>query len=214
MGKATKVIVARRIEEVLRIRLDGAEFWDVLQYIAEKQQAGEEPWKLPDGGKPIAERTIWWYIGRADQLLKDAFRKEAGRKRLLRRHLAQRRNLFAKAVGQGDIRAALACLDSEAKLTGLFEDELNRIVEKLQKEIAEIKGRGNSTPPKTDSPAAEGCDSTPDHGAGDPEPYPQQSEHPHGMPRSEARRLATEAADDLLADDMPPLFGGPDDVAL
>src|SRR5215469_12516846 len=80
--KATAAVVARRVEEVLRIRLDGAEFWDVLQYIAEKQEAGEGVWALPDGEKPIAERTIWWYIQRADKLLAETFRKEAGRKKL------------------------------------------------------------------------------------------------------------------------------------
>jgi hypothetical protein len=41
-------------------------------------------------------------------------------KRQLRLHLAKRRNLFAKAVAQGDTRAALACLDSEAKLLDLY----------------------------------------------------------------------------------------------
>jgi hypothetical protein len=128
--------MARRVEEVLRIRLDGAEFWDVLQYIAEKQEAGEGIWAVPEGGKPIAQRTVWWYIQRADQLLAETFRNEAGRKKMRRRHLAQRRNLYAKAVSQGDIRAALSCLDSEAKLLDLYpkpEDALRREVEELKK---------------------------------------------------------------------------------
>jgi hypothetical protein len=168
MSRATKATVARRIEEVLRIRLDGAEFWDVLQYIAEKQQAGEEPWKVPDRGKPIAERTVWWYIHKADQLLNETFRKEAGRKRLLRRHQAQRRNLYAKAVNQGDIRAALACLDSEAKLCGLFDNELNRMVEKLAKELAELKAYGNGNPPKTTPADASGSDDAPQSGDAHP----------------------------------------------
>jgi hypothetical protein len=135
-ARATKAIKERRVEEVLRIRLDGAEFWDVLQYIAEKQEAGEGVWAVPDGGKPIAERTVWWYIQRADQLLAETSRNEAGRKKLRRRHLAQRRNLYAKAVSQGDIRAALSCLDSEAKLLDLYpkpDDALRREVEELKK---------------------------------------------------------------------------------
>jgi hypothetical protein len=137
--KATAAIVARRVEEVLRIRLDGAEFWDVLQYIAEKQEAGEGVWAVPDGEKPIAERTVWWYIQRADKLLAETFRKEAGRKKLLRRHLAQRRNLYAKALNQGDVRAALAVLDSEAKLLDLYpkpEDALRRDIEELKNMLA------------------------------------------------------------------------------
>ena len=38
----------------------------------------------------------------------------------MRRHLAQRRNLYAKAVSAGDVRTALAVLDSEAKMLRLF----------------------------------------------------------------------------------------------
>jgi hypothetical protein len=120
MAKASKAVVAQRVEEVLRIRLDGAAFWDVLQYIAEKQQAGEAPWTIPEGGKPIAGRTVWWYIHKADHLLAETFRKEAGRKNLFRRHLAQRRALFAKATLAGDHRAALAALRDEAELLGLY----------------------------------------------------------------------------------------------
>jgi hypothetical protein len=120
MSKATKATVAQRVEEVLRIRLDGAAYWDVLQYIAEKQQAGEAPWTIPEGGKPIAGRTVWWYIHKADQLLAETFRKEAGRKKLFRRHLARRENLYAKAVLQGDIRTALAVLQDAADLEGLY----------------------------------------------------------------------------------------------
>lgn len=116
--KPNKILVARRIEEILRIRLDGAEFWDVLRYVAEKQQAAEAPWIVPEGAKPLAERTIWWYVARADQLIAASCR--ASRKKLLRRHLAQRRNLYAKAINQGDIRTALAVLQDEAKLLGLY----------------------------------------------------------------------------------------------
>jgi hypothetical protein len=154
-AKTTKAIVARRVEEILRIRLDGAEFWDILQYVAEQQKEEGSIWAAPDGGKPFAARTVWWYIQKADRLIAETFRNERGRKRLIRRHLAQRRNLYAKAVSQGDIRAALACLDSEAKLAGLFDDELNRTIDAMQREIEEIKKRhGDGHAEKTTCPAA------------------------------------------------------------
>lgn len=162
MSKASKATVARRIEEVLQIRLDGAEGFQILQYVAEKQAAGEEPWTIPDGGKPLAERTVWWYVAKADEVVKESYCKEAGRKRLLRLHKARRRNLYAKAVSMGDVRAALACLDSEAKLCGLFEFELGRMVEQLAKELAELKAMyGNSNAPKT-------CDAAASRGDGPP----------------------------------------------
>lgn len=146
MRKATKAVVVRRVEEVLRIRLDGAEFWDVREYAREKEQEAGSAWQLPEGGKPLSDGQLWRYIGMADKMIAGSCR--ASRKRLLRRHLAQRRNLYAKAVSQGDIRAALAVLDSEAKLTGLFEDELNRMVEKLAQQIEEIKRHGHGNPPQ------------------------------------------------------------------
>jgi hypothetical protein len=157
--KPTKAVVAQRVEQVLRIRLDGAEYIDILQYIAEQQKESGSVWATPDGEKPFSERTVWWYIGKADQLLAETFRNERGRKKQIRRHIAKRRNLFAKAVSQGDIRAALACLDSEAKLAGLVDSELNRLVEDLQKQIAEIKAHyANSNHPKNLDTNASGAD--------------------------------------------------------
>jgi hypothetical protein len=171
-ARPTKAIVARRAEEILRIRLDGAEFWDVLQYVAEQQK---EPGSIragPDGGKPFAARTVWWYIQKADRLIAETFRNERGRKRLLRRHLAQRRNLYAKAVSQGDVRAALAVLDSEAKLAGLFDAELNRLVEKLAQEIAHLKATyGDRNPPQTPGPAAGGPDGAAPPGTAGPDAF-------------------------------------------
>jgi hypothetical protein len=55
---------------------------------------------------------------RADALILRSH--ERSRKKLLRRHLAQRRNLFAKAVISGDYRTALAVARDEAELQGLY----------------------------------------------------------------------------------------------
>src|SRR4051812_22535416 len=106
--KATTPTVRQRVEDVLHIRLDGAEGWDVRQYVAEKEKVGETPWAIPAGGKPLSERQIRRYVEQADRLIQDTCR--TSRKKLLRRHLAQRRNLYARAVSAGDIRTALAVL--------------------------------------------------------------------------------------------------------
>ncbi len=42
--KATKAVVAQRVEEVLRIRLDGAQFWDVREYAREKEHEAGSVW--------------------------------------------------------------------------------------------------------------------------------------------------------------------------
>jgi hypothetical protein len=117
--KATRAQVQARVEEVLAIRLDGAEFWHVREYAREKEQEEGSPWQLDEGQKPLSDGQLWRYIARADQMIAESCR--ASRKKLLRRHLAQRRNLYAKAVSQGDIRAALAAVEAEARLQGLFD---------------------------------------------------------------------------------------------
>jgi hypothetical protein len=61
---------------------------------------------------------LWRYISRADKLIAESCR--SSRKKLLRRHLAQRRNLFAKAILAGDYRTALAVARDEAELQGLY----------------------------------------------------------------------------------------------
>src|SRR5262245_15773253 len=123
--KATTAIIRLRVEDVLRIRLDGAEGWDVRQYVAEKEQAGEQPWKVEEGGKPLSERQIRRYVEQADRLLEESCR--TSRKKLLRRHLARRRALYARAVNSGDLRTALAALRDEAELLGLYPAAEHRL---------------------------------------------------------------------------------------
>jgi hypothetical protein len=116
--KPTKAQMELRSLEILRIRLDGAEIWDVREYVREKEREPGSAWELPQDAKPMSDSQLWRYMARADKLLAASCR--ASRKKLLRRHLAQRRNLYAKAVSQGDVRAALAVLTDEAKLIGLY----------------------------------------------------------------------------------------------
>jgi hypothetical protein len=105
--KATKVEVTKRIEEVFKLRLGGAEFADIVQFAA----APEQQWN-------VHERQIWNYIAAADKLIKERF--DARAEHLLNRHLLQRRTLYAHAMGAGDFRTALAVLQDEAKLEGLY----------------------------------------------------------------------------------------------
>ena len=135
-SKATKAVVTRRIEEVF------ASCWTAdplghMRICARKRGRTGRRREVPQGGKPLSDSQIRRYVAKANDLIAASGR--AHRKKLFRRHLAQRRNLYAKAVSQGDIRAALACLDSEAKLCGLFEDEIMRMIDRMEKDIAESK---------------------------------------------------------------------------
>jgi hypothetical protein len=116
--KPTKAQLQLRVQEILRIRLDGAEFWDVCEYVREKEQEAASVWELPPNAKPISNATLWRYIGRADKLIAESCR--TSREQLLSRHEAQRRNLYAKAVSAGDYRTALAVVKDEAELQGLY----------------------------------------------------------------------------------------------
>ena len=118
-ARPTKAQVEARVDEILRIRLDGAEIWDIREYVREKEQEDGSPWQLADGATPLTDSQLYRYLAKAEQLI--AASSRASRNKLVRRHLAQRRSLYAKAVSAGDYRAALAALESEAKLQGLFD---------------------------------------------------------------------------------------------
>ena len=105
--KSSNLEAAQRVEEVFKLRLGGAEFADIRQFASEPEQN----WNVSD-------RQLWRYIAAADKLVKERF--DARAEHLLNRHLLQRRTLFAHAMGAGDFRAALAVLQDEAKLEGLY----------------------------------------------------------------------------------------------
>lgn len=141
-SKASRPEVAERIAEVLRIRLDSAQFHDVCEYAKEK-------------GWDVSERQIGRYIAAADELI--AKRMETRRKRLISRHIAMRESLAARAINAADLRTALATMDSTAKLQGLFSDakdvkELLKIIANQDARLKDLEGRlhasaGPSTPP-------------------------------------------------------------------
>ena len=116
--KATKATIQARVDDILRIRLDGAEFHDVRRYAAEKQAVGEPPWAVPEGEKPLSDRQLWRYVTEANRLM--AVSSETSRKKRMRVHLARRKALYARAVNKGDERTALAVLADLAKLEGLY----------------------------------------------------------------------------------------------
>jgi hypothetical protein len=105
--KATKAEVRQRVDEVLKLRLGGAEFHDIVQYASDPERS----WQ-------VSERQLWNYIAAADALCKERFDAKADH--LLARHLLQRRALFAHAMAAGDYLTALAVLKDEAELEALY----------------------------------------------------------------------------------------------
>ena len=105
--KSTKAVVAQRVNEVLKLRLGGAEFPDIREYAA-----------APEQGWGVSDSQLWRYVKAADALCKEYFDAKADH--LLARHLLQRRQLYAHAMGAGDFRTALAVLRDEAELEALY----------------------------------------------------------------------------------------------
>jgi hypothetical protein len=194
--KASKATAQARVDDVLRIILDGAEPWDIRQYVSEKEAGGEPPWAVPEGGKPLGERQLRRYCRRAEQMMADAGR--TNRKRLLRKHAAQRRNLYARALNKGDERTALAVLRDLAELQGLYGSEVARQVEELRKELDALQRASHDD--DGDPPAADGH--PPGHreteggAGGEPGPPPAQGgpEPPDDGRRDNPGLLATDVA--------------------
>jgi hypothetical protein len=107
-----------RANDLLGVILDGAEAWDLITYVREREGEEDSPWKLADGEKPMSYSQIMRYRAMAERLIADSSR--VSRKRLMRKHQAQRRKLYATAVQQGDVRAAAAVLKDLAELQGLY----------------------------------------------------------------------------------------------
>jgi hypothetical protein len=164
MGKKSdNAEIAKRIEEVLRVRLDGAQFHDIVQY------GSESGWNVSD-------RQIRKYIARADALLVE--RQDTRRKRVVARHLAQRMALYARALNAADHRTALAVLDSEAKLRGLYpEKDIKELVklaatqgqriEELERRLADAHSTPATAPPPPPQPAEAGPPPSGDAGGSD-----------------------------------------------
>src|SRR5687768_14689658 len=107
-AKADNAEVSRRVEEVLRIRLDGAQLHDIVQYASGK-------------GWGVSDRQVPTYIQRADALLVE--RQDKSRRKVIALHLARRETLYARAVNAADYRTALAVLADDAKLRGLYASD-------------------------------------------------------------------------------------------
>jgi len=127
---ATELQVRQRVEELLRIRLDGAELWDIREYVREKVEAKDAVW----GEQLLSDSQLYRYLQRVNDLIEESCKGK--RKQLFRIHLAKRRNLYAKAVAAADYRTALAIADSEVKLCGIGQaEELMRVLKAIKEEM-------------------------------------------------------------------------------
>jgi hypothetical protein len=105
MAKASKVEVARRVAELIPLRLAGVPFHAILRFAS-------------DRGWPIGRRQLENYVRRCDDQL--ACHLERDGKRLLDRHLVIRDHLYHLALESGDLRTALAAVKDAAAIRGVY----------------------------------------------------------------------------------------------
>ena len=123
--KSTKETVRQRVDEVLTIRLQGAEFADIRQYAAEK-------------GWNVSDRQLRRYVDWSDSRLAKTLEKD--RAKLLNRHVAQRRALFARCMAVSDYSNARGVLADEAKLLGLYAaEDMAKRLEEIEAQLLEMK---------------------------------------------------------------------------
>ena len=136
----TKAEVERRVTEIYGLLLEGKSRTTLLQFAVK--------WGVSVG-------RIDQLIGKANKVIKAE--QSQKRKEIFVRHLAWRAKLYERAFDSKDWRAALAVLDSDAKLRDLFPDndlkELQRHSILQDALIAGLKARveamASEHPPET-----------------------------------------------------------------
>lgn len=118
--KSDQATIRARVEEVLQLRLVGALPSDI------RHHASEQEWN-------VGKRTLQRYIAAADKRL--LANVEKNRDALMAFHYCARRALLARTMAVSDYSTARQLLNDEAKLLGLFDDELTRQIEEMRNRL-------------------------------------------------------------------------------
>ena len=110
MAKSTRSETMQRVEQVMLIMLDGGELHDIREF-AKSTGEGKTPWN-------VSTSSLRRYMEKAWKLIERSREKDRGK--LFARHIQSRRRMQAKALEQGDIRAAHALARDIAELEGMY----------------------------------------------------------------------------------------------
>ena len=132
-------VTPERVEMVLRIRLDGAQFHDVRGFANDTDADGKAD--AARGGPPwnVTDDDVWNLIDRADTLV--VSRAEQNRARAYAIAVARRESLYARALSAGDYSAALACLRDIANLQGTYPKvaDLVKVIKEQAATLTELE---------------------------------------------------------------------------
>jgi hypothetical protein len=122
-AKASKAQTAARVEDIVQVRLDGAFlFSQIREYVIGQSKEEGSPWHRPNGAELLSDVQLRRLVRQADEIIHETFDRK--RRRHFTRHLAQRRNLYARAVTSGELSTALAILKDEADLLGFYTQKI------------------------------------------------------------------------------------------
>jgi hypothetical protein len=198
--KSDQVTVQQRVEEILELRLLGAEFVNIRQHAAQR-------------GWNVSDRQLWRYIAAGDDVLARTLEKD--REKLLNRHIAQRRALLGRAIAGSDYGTALRIMQDDAKLSNLYPPSADAQVlakaEEMQKRLAalEAEKRGDHGDRGIAGDVPGAGESHHRAGEGGAEPVgarpgrPDPANEGGGTP---ARPVAGETLADDAGQDLAPLF--------
>jgi hypothetical protein len=117
---ADNMTASRRLDDVIRIRLQGAKFWDLREFVREKEQEKDSAWFLEAGQLPLSDVQLRRYQTAADRAIEASVEKD--RQKIVSRSLARREDLYARAVLAGEIRTALAVDQDTLDIVGGYPD--------------------------------------------------------------------------------------------
>jgi hypothetical protein len=146
MAKTDKALAERRVNELLSIVLDGAQGFNVFQYVRRKEQEPESAWFVAQDASPLSDAMIRKYLTRAYKAMESAHEKSRGKQR--RRHIAKLNYVYAIALRTGELSVARATLKDLAEVERLLPspaDEIQKQIDELKRQIREEKeNNGNA----------------------------------------------------------------------
>lgn len=116
--KATNAKVIARTHDMLRAILDGAESWDILEYVRKQESDPKSCWHPEPGEKPLCRASVYLYAERAEELIDKTC--EPDRRQLIKKHEKRRIRLYAQAVARGNLKVAATVMKDLAELQGLY----------------------------------------------------------------------------------------------
>jgi hypothetical protein len=131
-SRSTKAETLRRIEQVADLILAGAELKDLREFALSSSDNPDDPKKSWN----VSEYQLRRYMTGAYKIFAASVEKNRGR--LLAKHIAQRHNLYARALAVGDLRAAMAVLRDVAVLQSVYPCKKLELGTPVALEITEV----------------------------------------------------------------------------